>query len=109
MNSDHFITIYNRTATLTRESSHSISNLTIYRVVLLDSPLSLIGSLAFLAENECLTLLILELVVLALSHTERVAVNIQHLLLIHIDHAVRATWGNAHALAIRLRFLDPPL
>ena len=94
---------------MTRESSHSISNLTIYRVVLLDSPLSLIGSLAFLAENECLALFVLELVVLALYGAERIAVNIENLLLIHIDHAVRATWGNAHALAIRLRFLDPPL
>ncbi len=106
MNSNHFTTIYHRTTTLAREGSHSISNLTIFRVVILDSPLSLIGSLAFLAENECLTLLILELVVLALYGAERIAVNIQHLLLLHIDHAVRATWGNAHALAIRLRFFD---
>jgi hypothetical protein len=105
MNGDHFSTIDNRATTLARESSHCICNLTCLRVIILDSSFSFERSLPFLTKNKCYTLLILQLVVLALS-AEWIAIDLELLLIAHIDGAIWAAWSDTHTSTIWRLFVD---
>jgi hypothetical protein len=109
MNGNHFTTVDHSTTTLTRESCHTITNSSFLEIILFDSPLPLRRSFAFLAKNECITLLILQLVVLALPRAEGVAVDLEQLLIIKIYSTVWTAWSYSHAFAIRFGLGDPSL